>query len=122
MEFAAVRTAVREELDHFDLGRRIGHLCRDDRYVVATDRKFGPNRQNHCQHGQGDGKQPSAASSMHSVSPLSVFPDHIGVDALPGEVGTQMIDIVDLVIGPDANAIPHLVLQHHLLNLRLGSE
>jgi len=31
-----------------------------------------------------------------------------------------MVHIVDFVVRPDADAIPHLVLQHHLLNLRLG--
>jgi hypothetical protein len=114
--------AIGKEFDHFDLGGIVGHLGRHDRHIVATNHEFGSGGQRCGQQGQGNGEQPSSQTFMHWSLPFLVFANHVGLDALSGEIGTQVSDVVHLVVGPDPNAIPDLVLQHHLLNSCLCAE
>ena len=112
-----MRAGVGEELDHLDLGRIVDLERRFDFGEVDAGRELRLCRQGECQQAdksEGVGGETSDKRFLHGCSLILLH--NVGFDALAGEFGAHAVDFVLFLERTEADAVPDLVLKHHLLH------
>ena len=116
-EIETMRAAVGEKFDDFDFVRVVGRQRRIDGDVMRTSDgslrlRLRLRRQNTSQERQAESGQPERNAAFHE---LFLFNNGC-TNTLFGQFGSHAVDFVKPAERAEANAIPHFVLQHHLLH------